>query len=264
MHRGGFSARRPIGISVFAVVLLAGPALGVYSQAPLELEAQLASWTIINRFARDFSGAEPVNVPFSQARSFPGGLGLGFRLNFGRWLRLEPGLQVALQEYILSAAGKAVPTGPESSVIAESAGTELAQVAHLLIPVPFLFELDTLGPPESGGASFSAGGRIGPALLIRVPVWIPGGSGGTTMNGIASYLLGGGRFLYWEIGAGGSYRLSRSTVVSLRLRSYWPLSTLWSAEGALFEGGRVPITDGLIVSAELGIRFRRATQTPAQ
>ena len=255
---------------MLCVPLLAHPGT-LSAQDTLQLEAQLASWTIFNAFTQDFSGAQPVTVPFSQARSFPGAVGLGLRLDFGPWLRFGPGLQIGLQEYILGTSGKAFPATVESAVIAEAAGSELAQVAHLLVPLPYTVEFGSVEASGTGGTSartnpgvFGADLRIGPAILIRVPVGIPEGSGGTTMTGIADYLLGGGRFLYWEIGAGGSYRLSRSTVVSLRLRSYWPVSTLWSGEGALFEAGSVPLTDGLIVAAELGIRFRRTTQTPEQ
>ncbi len=266
----------PVTVLLASALILTG-ADSLSAQGPVTIEAQLASWTIVNRFTQDFSGADPVNVPFSQARSYPGAAGLGFRLDFGRWLRMGPGLQVALQEYILGTSGKAFPASAESAVIAQSAGSELAQVAHLLIPAPFLLEFgpaagtgaraqaDLADPTGTRGAGrFGADLRVGPAFLVRVPVWIPEGSGGTSMNGIASYLLGGGRFLYGELGAGASYSLSERTVVSLRLRSYWPLHALWSAEGALFAVGQVPLTDGLVVSAELGIRFRRTTQTPEQ
>jgi hypothetical protein len=160
-----------------------------------------------------------------------GVLGAGARFKLTDLLSFRPGIGFYGIEYFYR-DGKAFPAEIEKK---DAVGT-----LGLLIELPVVYRYDFKD------TRFSAGGGLGPALSVKIPL-IPHGDAPT--GEVAGYFLEDLRFFYLEIRGFFDWNLSDLFGLSFRLRALLPVFHLW-------DGENVPFSDQMMLGAGVGLRIK--------
>ncbi len=207
--------------------------------------AAAVEFTLQLRSGLHWQGQSEGTTGDPESGDFPNGIstsqwfnhgGVGLIIGIQPFLNFSPSLDFYVDEYIfLEEYGRAFITQAQTG----SSLGPLATVLVVQLNLPWMMRLPL---SENAGFDFAAGININ----LRIPAFALDGTSDT--GPIASYLLGGGRFLNLYLEPGFSFGLSESIGFSLAVRSLLPVWQLWDPAGS-------PFWDSLYAGLVLGITF---------
>ncbi len=217
-------------ISILSALVLIFLVAGEVAAGPaLNLRGGLI-W-IGNAYREEYTGRYIEGSDVSPLLTFAGA---AFDVPLGSTFRLSPGIDIWYKDYVFT-EGRAVPTQIETGpAVGQVAGTFGIVVS---IPIEARFAL---------GGGLSIHGGIGPAVLLRAPIFPVEGS---DTDQLVDYFYSNGRFFHPELRAGGDYEVSERIGIRFELRGFAPFGRIVTGNDGL------PWWDQLMISGQVGMRL---------